>query len=186
MFSELGLTQEVSTEMRFKLILIIATAALGFSLAACSETANDNANSRANANTNANANVANANTNANANANTKRALTREEYEKNKQSYTEQAKTLGRKIGAGLDDGWLWTKTRFDLAAADDLKDSTINVDVENAVVTLSGSVDNAEQKAKAETISKSVEGVKSVKNMLKIANPNAANPNANQKKSGRR
>jgi hypothetical protein len=28
------------------------------------------------------------------------------------------------------------KTRFDLAAADDLRDSTINVDVDNDVVTL--------------------------------------------------
>ncbi len=71
--------------------------------------------------------------------------------------------MGRKIGTGLDDGWLWTKTRFDLAAADDLKDSTINVDVESGVVTLSGSVDNAAQKAKAVAVAKSVEGVKGVK-----------------------
>jgi osmotically-inducible protein OsmY len=168
--------------MRFKITGIIAAAVLALSLSGCSETANDNSNNRAN--TNANANAAVANTNANANSNTKRALTREEYEKNKQSYVEQAKTLGRKIGAGLDDGWLWTKTRFDLAAADDLKDSTINVDVENGVVTLSGSVDNAEQRAKAETIAKSVEGVKSVKNLLKVAanaKSNAANTNAKKK-----
>ena len=39
------------------------------------------------------------------------AMTREEYEKNKVSYTEEAKRLGRKIGAGANDGWLWTKTR---------------------------------------------------------------------------
>ena len=165
--------------MRFKITGIIAAAVLAFSLSGCSQTANDNANYRAN--TNANANAAVANTNANANSNTNRALTREEYEKNKQSYVEQAKTLGRKIGAGLDDGWLWTKTRFDLAAADDLKDSTINVDVENGIVTLSGTVDNPEQKAKAEAIAKAVEGVKGVKNLLKVAantNSNAANANA--------
>jgi osmotically-inducible protein OsmY len=167
--------------MRFKMLGTIAAAALALSLSGCSETANDNR-----ANTNANATVAN--TNANANTSTKRALTREEYEKNKQSYVEQAKTLGRKIGAGLDDGWLWTKTRFDLAAADDLKDSTINVDVENGIVTLSGTVDNHEQMAKAETIAKSVEGVKGVKNLLKMANANsnAANTNANQKKSAKK
>ena len=116
--------------MRFKVIGFMATAALALSVSGCSQTAYDNTNNRANANTNANTAVAN--TNVNANTNTKRAPTREEYEKNKQSYTGEAKNLGRKIGAGLDDGWLWTKTRFDLAAADDLKDSTINVDVEPA------------------------------------------------------
>jgi hypothetical protein len=167
--------------MRFELVGIIVTAALALSLSGCSQTANDNTYNPANAN--ANTAVA---TNVNANTNTKRAPTREEYEKNKQNYTEEAKNLGRKIGAGLDDGWLWTKTRFDLAAADDLRDSTINVDVENGIVTLSGTVANAEQKAKAETVAKAVEGVKGVKNLLKVVantNSNAANTNANQKKS---
>jgi hyperosmotically inducible periplasmic protein len=174
--------------MRFKLAGIIATAALALCLSGCSETANENANARANANTNANANmaVANANANANANTNTRRAPTRAEYEKNKESYSQEAKNLGRKIGKGLDDGWLWAKARFDLAAADDLRDSTINVDVDNAMLTLSGTVATAEQKAKAEKITKAVEGVKGVKNLLKVApntNTNAANTNANQKKT---
>jgi hypothetical protein len=155
--------------MKSKLIGIMMAASLALVLSGCNPTANDNANNRANANTNANATPANTNTNTNANANssTRRALTREEYEKNKQTYSEQAKSLGRKVGKGLDDGWLWTKARFDLAAADDLKDSTINVDVENGVVTLSGTVDNADQRSRAETIAKSVDGVKSVKNLLK-------------------
>lgn len=172
--------------MRFKLPGIIApimTGALALSLSGCNQSANYNANTHANANTNTPA--ANTNANVNANTNKKTAPTRAEYEKNKQSYAEEAKNLGRKIGTGLDDGWLWTKTRFDLAAADDLRDSTINVDVENGVVTLSGTVANAEQRAKAETIAKSVEGVKSVKNLLKVAattNSNAANANSNQKR----
>ncbi|HEY8188586.1 MAG TPA: BON domain-containing protein [Pyrinomonadaceae bacterium] len=164
---------------------IITLALLALSFSACSETATNNANSaNANANANANTAAANANTNANANTSAKRAPTRADYEKNKQTYAEEAKSLGRKIGAGLDDGWLWTKTRFDLAAADDLKDSTINVDVENGVVTLSGTVDNPEQRAKAETIAKSVEGVKSVKNQLKTTSKTNAGAaaNANQKK----
>jgi hyperosmotically inducible protein len=170
--------------MRFKLAGIITTAFLALCLSGCSETANENANARANANTNANANMAVANTNANANTNTRRAPTREEYEKNKESYSQEAKKLGRKIGTGLDDGWLWAKARFDLAAADDLRDSTINVDVNNAIVTLSGTVATAEQKAKAEATAKAVEGVKGVKNLLKVApnaNANTANANAKQK-----
>src|SRR6266545_4245042 len=171
-----------SPRMRFKLAVIITTAALALCLSGCSRTANENGNVRANANTNANANTAV----ANANTNTRRAPTREEYEKNKETYSQEAKRLGRKIGTGLDDGWLWVKARFDLAAADDLRDSTINVDVDNAMVTLGGTVATAEQKAKAGTIAKAVEGVKGVKNLLRVApntNTNAANTNANQKKT---
>ncbi|MDQ2974134.1 MAG: BON domain-containing protein [Acidobacteriota bacterium] len=167
--------------MRFKSWGILALATLALTFAGCNQTTNDNTNVRANANTNAAA--TNENANANANSNTKRAPTRAEYEKNKQTYAEEAKSLGRKVGAGLDDGWLWTKTRFDLAAANDLRDSTINVDVENGVVTLTGSVANAQQKAKAEAVAKAVEGVKSVKNMLTVAaNTNSAAPNTNLKK----
>src|SRR6266508_29080 len=174
--------------MRFKIAGIITTAALALFLSACNKTANENANARANANTNANANtaVAKANTNANANTNTRRAPTRAEHAKKKETYSQAAKRLGRKIGTGLDDGWLWVKARFDLAAADDLRDSTINVDVDNAMVTLGGTVATAEQKAKAGTIAKAVEGVKGVKNLLRVApntNTNAANTNANQKKT---
>jgi hyperosmotically inducible protein len=164
--------------MKFKLFAIMTTLAMAVFLAGCGETANN-----ANTNVNANANRAVANQNANANTNKKQAPTRAEYEKNKQTYAEEAKSLGRKIGTGLDDGWLWTKTRFDLLAADDLRDSTINVDVENGVVTLSGTVASAEQKAKAVSIAKSVEGVKSVKDLLKVAaNTNSNTTNANTKK----
>jgi osmotically-inducible protein OsmY len=171
--------------MKFKVFGVITTSLLLVFLTGCTENAN-NANTNTantNVNANANANVAVANQNENANANTKKAPTRADYEKNKQSYAEEAKNLGRKIGTGLDDGWLWTKTRFDLGAADDLRDSTINVDVENGAVTLSGTVANAEQKAKAVSIAKAVEGVKSVKDLLKVAaNTNSNTANSNTKK----
>ena len=61
------------------------------------------------------------------------------------------------------------KTRFDLAAADDLRDSTINVDVDNDVVTLTGTVASAAQKTRAEAVAKAVEGVKTVRNQLKVS-----------------
>jgi hyperosmotically inducible protein len=79
----------------------------------------------------------------------------------------------------LNDGWLWVKARFDLAAVDDLRDSTINVDVDNAVVTLTGTVATAAQRKKAEDTAKTIEGVKSVKNMLKVVPNPSANANAN-------
>ena len=162
--------------MRYKFPGFIVAAALMGLFTGCNQTTNDNTNTRVNANTNTT--VANVNTNVNTNAN--RGLTREEYEKKKEDYAKEAKGSGRTIGTGLNDGWLWTKTRFDLAAADDLRDSTINVDVSNAVVTLSGSVASAEQKAKAEAVARGVEGVTSVKNMLTVA-ANTANANANSK-----
>ena len=175
--------------MKFRFVTFIGIAALAFALAGCNPTTNDNANANmaANANTRANTNMANENrnTNANANTNSNRALTREQYERDKERYEREAKQAGRTIGTGLNDGWLWVKTRFDLAAADDLRDSTINVDVSNGVVTLTGTVANPAQKTKAETVGKSVEGVKSVKNLLKVSantNSNTANTNTNTKK----
>jgi hyperosmotically inducible protein len=72
-----------------------------------------------------------------------------------------------------------------LAAADDLRDSTINVDVNNDVVTLNGTVASAAQKTKAETVAKAVEGVKSVKNLLKVAAAGNANANANANHANR-
>ncbi len=159
--------------MRNKIAAMTTIATLALALVGCGDTVNYNTN--ANANRAANANVAVANTNANATPSPRRGVTRAEYERDKDRYSREAKESGRTVGSGLNDGWLWVKTKFDLAAADDLRDSTINVDVNNDVVTLSGTVANAAQKAQAETVAKSVEGVKSVKNMLKVTAPGNTN-----------
>lgn len=148
------------------LIFIVSTA-IG-----CETATNTNTNTNTNmAATNANMN---ANANANMNANTSRRtvnanISREEYEREKESFAEDARRLGRTIGAGANDGWLWTKTRALLAAADDLRDSTINVDVDNEVVTLSGTVATAVQKTRAAQVATGVEGVKRVKNNLTVS-----------------
>lgn len=159
--------------MRYRMAaLIVALLAIS---SACSETANNNANTE-NRNANANAAVANENANMNRNENattTRRAPTREEYEREKERYQREAKESGRTIGDGINDGWLWVKTRFELAAADDLRDSTINVDVSNDMVTLTGTVATAAQKTRAEAVAKAVEGVKGVHNQLKVQPANA-------------
>ena len=158
----------------------IAVAALAVLFAGCDNTANQNATANRNANANANAN-ATATATPVANTNTNRAPTRAEYEANKERYNREAKQSGRKVGTGTNDTWLWIKTRWDLAAADDLRDSTINVDVDNDVVTLSGTVASAAQKTRAEAVAKTVEGVKSVRNELKVqASTTNANANANR------
>ena len=169
--------------MRFKFTALVALIAVTFLISACDQNANDN--KVVNANTNANVPIVITSTpvpNANETPTTRRAPTREDYERNKEQYSKEAKDSGRKVGTGLNDGWLWVKTRFDLAAIDDLRDSTINVDVDNAVVTLTGTVANQAQVAKADQTAKAVEGVKGVKNMLKVAAANANSPNANTKK----
>lgn len=145
-------------------LAIISIATLALSLA-CNGTGNYNGNANGNANR-----AVNANANANANLSpTPRAGTREEYERNRERYQREAKESGRRVGTGANDLWLWVKTRVDLAAADDLRDSTINVDVDNDVVTLTGTVATAAQKARAEQVAKAVEGVKSVRNQLKVS-----------------
>jgi osmotically-inducible protein OsmY len=163
--------------MRRRITGFIAVAALAALLAGCDNTANQNATANRNANATA---TATATPTPVANTNSNRAPTRAEYEANKERYNREAKESGRKVGTGANDTWLWIKTRFDLAAADDLRDSTINVDVDNDIVTLSGTVASAAQKTRAETVAKSVEGVKSVRNQLKVQAGNAnANANAN-------
>ena len=169
--------------MRYRGFGFIAASVLALAVTACNteyeNTNNANSNANLAANTNANAN-ANTSTTANANTNSRRAPTREEYERDKDRYQREAKESGRTVGTGLNDGWLWVKTRFELAAADDLRDSTINVDVDNAVVTLTGTVASASQRTKAELVAKAVEDVKSVKNMLKVAPSNTNSGNANK------
>ncbi|MCA1592502.1 MAG: BON domain-containing protein [Acidobacteria bacterium] len=163
---------------KIKLIALAAGMALAALAAGCGGDSNVNVNAninRANANVNANAVVVNNNRAVSYNAN----MTREEYEKNKESYSEEAKKGGHTVGSGVNDGWLWTKVRAALLSADDLRDSTINVDVDNAVVTLRGTVANGNQKIRAVDVAKKVDGVKSVTNKLEVAN---AGSNANAKK----
>lgn len=177
--------------MRRRISALMALTALSIILPGCNGTANHNGNTNGNANLNANVRATPSPTpTATGTTESRRAPTREEYERDKDRYNREAKESGRTVGTGLNDGWLWVKTRFDLAAADDLRDSTINVDVDNAVVTLTGTVASAAQKTRAEQVAKSVEDVKSVRNQLRVqagnANANAnSNANANRRNTNR-
>lgn len=121
-----------------------------------------------NTNKNQNSNAPAANKGGNANEGDW-GISREEFERQKERFEKEAKDLGRKIGNSSEDLWIWTKTRAALAYTDDLRDATINVDVENEVVTLSGTVPTDNQKTKAEEIARSIEGIKSVKNELAVS-----------------
>ena len=156
-----------------KITLFTFAAIFAMALIGCSTTGNTNV--RVNGNVNANtAVVVNANqapiTNANVtttNSNRYNAnMTREEYDRNKAQYeTDRA---GSTIGSGANDSWIWFKTRAALLSTNDLRDSTINVDVTNDVVTLRGTVGSKAEDDKAISVAKGIEGVKDVKSVLKV------------------
>jgi hypothetical protein len=126
---------------------------------------------------------ANANTvvvNANRDRDVDIDMSREDFEKQKERFEREARELGRKVGPAADDLWIWTKTRAALAGAEDLRDSTIEVDVESNVVTLTGTVPTAAAKDRAGEIASKLDGVKSVHNRLAVGASGAGPGNANR------
>ena len=167
--------------MNRKTALVLLAGAVLAMAAACN--GNDNANTNTNANANANraTPVATATPAPTANANSNTVnwnVNREDFNKNANNYRAEAKNKGESVGESIEDGWIHFKVRAALAAVNDLRDSTINVDVEKNVVTLRGSVANADQKAKAEKAAH-VDGVKSVSNKLEVKADAAGNKNTN-------
>ena len=159
------------------LLAALALAALG---AACGGSDNTTTTNRTTNTTN----TSNVNTNTNANTNTHRGeynanISQGDYEKDKDVFAQKAKDAGDKVGTAATDGWLWVKTRGALLAADDLEESGINVDVNNGVIILRGSVPNKDQVKKADAAAKGVSGSKGVQNQLKVG---AGDANANKKK----
>ena len=138
--------------------------------------------------TNSNTTVVNSNTtrnttmNTNSGANANRGaynanISQEEYDKDKETFGKKAKDLGDKVGSGLTDGWLWVKVRGALLAADDLEESGINVDVNNGVITLRGTVPSQDQVKKADAAIKGISGSKGFQNQLKVSAGRNANAN---------
>jgi hyperosmotically inducible protein len=76
----------------------------------------------------------------------------------------------KKTGRAIDDGWIKSKIYAQYMADWNtvLNDSDIDVDVENNVVTLNGTVKSAEAKAKAVSTAKATDGVKSVVDNLRV------------------
>jgi osmotically-inducible protein OsmY len=76
----------------------------------------------------------------------------------------------KKTGRAIDDGWIKSKIYAQFMADwnDVLDDSNIDVDVDNNVVTLNGTVKSAAAKTRAVAIAKGTDGVKSVKDLLKV------------------
>ena len=77
----------------------------------------------------------------------------------------------KRTGRAIDDGWIKSKIYAQYLADWNtvLDDSDIDVDVNNNVVTLNGTVKSAEAKAKAVATAKTTDGVRSVRDNLKVA-----------------
>ena len=81
---------------------------------------------------------------------------------------EKTKDVAATTGENVTDAWITTKLKADFVNEDTLKDSDINVDTNNHVVTLKGTVMSAAGKARAAAIAKTTKGVHSVINTLTI------------------
>jgi osmotically-inducible protein OsmY len=98
-----------------------------------------------------------------------REVSRSEWtEEHARAARDKAVEYGDKIGNSLDDAWIHTKITTKLIGDNDASAHEINVDVNNNVVTLRGTVDSADEKAEATRIARETEGVKSVNNQLKV------------------
>ncbi len=76
----------------------------------------------------------------------------------------------KKAGRAIDDGWIKSKiyTQYMADWNTVLDDSNIDIDVTNNMVVLNGTVKSAAAKAKAVSIAKGTDGVKGVKDNLKV------------------
>jgi hyperosmotically inducible protein len=72
-------------------------------------------------------------------------------------------------GRAMSDGWIKSRIAAKMVTEDSLEDSDIDVDVDHGVVSLTGAVHTAAARDRAGAIAKGVDGVKSVKNDLKVS-----------------
>ena len=109
--------------------------------------------------------------NAAARAGDKAERAGEKAERAGEKAADKTASATRSTGRAMDDGWIKSKIYAQYMADWNtvLDDSNIDVDVDNNVVTLSGTVKSAEAKAKAVATAKATDGVKSVRDNLKVA-----------------
>ena len=92
-----------------------------------------------------------------------------ESTKEKMPTAQERANNREKVSSTASNATLTTKVKTALASDAGAKTMTnIDVDSNNGVVTLKGKVESADMKKKAAAIAKKVEGVKSVKNELKV------------------
>ena len=80
----------------------------------------------------------------------------------------KTKEVSSATGEAITDAWITTKVSAKFVDEKLLKDSNIDVDTDNHVVTLKGHVASAAAKTRAATIARGTEGVKRVVNQLVV------------------
>jgi len=95
----------------------------------------------------------------------------EKAERAREKAGDRTATATRKTGRGVDDGWIKSKVYAQYLADWNtvLDDSSIDIDVDRGTVTLNGTVKSTAAKTKAVSIAKATDGVKSVRDNLKVA-----------------
>jgi hyperosmotically inducible protein len=81
---------------------------------------------------------------------------------------ERAKSGRTKTGEAITDAWITAKVKWFFIGEDSLKGSDINVDTNNHVVTLKGSVASAAGKARAVQLAKEADGVSRVDDQVLV------------------
>ena len=77
-------------------------------------------------------------------------------------------TTGRTLGENIDDTAITTSVKAKLAAEQISTVTRIDVDTNQGVVALNGTVQSAEMRARAEQIARQVKGVRDVINNLRV------------------
>jgi len=72
------------------------------------------------------------------------------------------------LAADRPDSWVTAKTKLALMTTEGIDTWDLNVDTVNGVVTLHGKVASKAAKEKADDVARSIEGAKSVKNLLQV------------------
>jgi osmotically-inducible protein OsmY len=100
----------------------------------------------------------------------KMAKTADKAEDKMDKAGDKSASAMKKTGRAIDDGWIKSKIYAQYMADWNtvLNDSDIDVDVDNNVVTLNGTVKSAAAKAKAVSVAKATDGVKSVIDNLHV------------------
>ena len=79
--------------------------------------------------------------------------------------------LGSTAAAHADwrpDAWITAKTKIAMLTTEDLPTRDVHVDTVDGNVTLHGTVHSAAEKAKAEQVARSIEGVKDIRDLLQV------------------
>lgn len=84
------------------------------------------------------------------------------------SDTTKPSDAGKRAGRTVNDGWIKSKIYSQFLVEEFLMDSDIDIDVANGTVGLAGTVRTQAARERAESIAKATEGVKGVKNTIKV------------------